>query len=58
MASGEVVVVGTLVCVALNDIANTKSGGLATGGVYELTAINTGAFTHVSGKVKMTHLGK
>ena len=45
VASGDVVVVGTLVCVAMVDIGNGKSGGLATSGVYELAAITTGAFT-------------
>lgn len=36
IASGDVVVVGTLVCVALGDIASTAVGELAIGEVWEV----------------------
>lgn len=36
VASGEVVVVGTMVCVALGDIAVGESGELSTEGVWEV----------------------
>lgn len=45
VASGDAVVIGTLVGVALVDIANGKSGAVGVVGVYELAAINTAAFT-------------
>lgn len=40
IASGDVVVVGTLLCVAAVDIANGGSGILHTGGVYDLPKVD------------------
>lgn len=36
ISSGDVVIVGSLVCVALTDIANGATGTLATKGVFDL----------------------
>lgn len=40
ISSGDVVVVGNLVCVALGDIANGETGVLATEGVYDLPKVD------------------
>ena len=40
ISSGDVVVVGTLVCVAMTDIANGDTGDLAVSEVYDLPKVD------------------